>query len=108
MDIHRKLCSLYDDNIIKSTAVKQLFYEECTNIPDQQQSGWLSMFTDELVWKVSENQTFTVKDLSKCFPHISQAVMNESMTQKLKFYAQCVSILLTDDNKMKRIDWALL
>jgi transposase len=74
-EIQRKLCAVYDQNIMSEETVRQWcrkFKDWQTNVHDQERSGQPSVVSDDLVQsvdqKICERQRFASSEVSCEFP----------------------------------------
>jgi len=86
----------------------RLFNEGCENVHDDPRSGRPSVVNEDLVRtveeKIRENRRFTIMSLSLHFPQISQSLLHEIVSDKLKFQKLCahwVLKMLTEEHKLK-------
>ena len=111
-EIHCQLCDVYGEHAMSNSMVRgrmRLFNEECENVRDDPQSGWLTVVSEDFVHaveeKIRENRRFTVTLLSLHLAQISRSLLHEIVTDKLKFRKLCahwVLKLLTEEHKLKR------
>ena len=87
-----QLCDLYGEHAMSSSMVwrwVQLFNEGHENVHDELWSCGLSVVNEDLVHtfeeKIRENRWFTIRSLSLHFPQISLSLLNEIVSDKLKF-----------------------
>jgi hypothetical protein len=83
-------------------------------VHDDLQSGRPSVVNEELVHtveeKIQENRQFTISSLSLHFPQILWSLLHETVSDKFcfrKYSSHWVSMMLTEEHKMKRQDSAL-
>jgi hypothetical protein len=58
--------------------------------------------------KIQENRRFIISSLSLHFPQISRSLLQEIVSDKLRFQKLCsrwVPKMLTDEHKMKQATW---
>ena len=72
------------------------------------------MITDDLVntvdEKIRENQRFTISTLALEFPNVGRTTLRKIISENVKFRKLCVrwvSRLLTEENKLKKMSYAL-
>lgn len=67
IDIHREICEVYGQNIMSDGMVRKwvrAFKDSRTNVHDEERSGRLSVFNEDLVdEKVRENRRFTMSSM---------------------------------------------
>ena len=86
----------------------QLFNEGRENVHDDRRSGRPSVVNEDLVRaveeKIGENKRFAIMSLSLHFPQISQSILHEIVSNKLKFRKVCacwVPKMLTKEHRLK-------
>ena len=109
-EIHQ-LCDVYGKHAMSSSMVwrwVRLFNEGRKNVHDDPRSGRPSVVNEDLVHvreqKIRENRRFTIMSLSLHFPQISQSLLHEIVSDKLKFRKLCarwVPKMLTEEHKLK-------
>jgi transposase len=83
-EIRRKLCMAdYGQNVVSEDTVRQwcrMFKDGRTNVHDEEQSGWPSVVSDDLVQSVDqkfcERRHFTISEPSCEFPQILRTVLS--------------------------------
>lgn len=76
--IHRELCSVNGNSIIKIDLKKLclLLCDGLTNVHDEKRGGQLSVMTDYLIQqKLVENWRFTITDLPQLLPQVSRTFL---------------------------------
>jgi hypothetical protein len=91
-----------------------MFKDGWTNVHDEEQSGWPSVVSDDLLQsvgrKICERWRFTISELTREFPQISHTVY-EIITVRLgchKFWARWISKILVGAHKTQRMALALI
>lgn len=89
--IHRELCILYGPNSMGEGMVRpwvRFFKEGRISIHDESRIGGSSIVSDDLVKqiadKISQIRRFTISDLLQQFRSISQTVLLEPVTRKIR------------------------
>ena len=109
-EIHHQLCDVYGEHAMSSSMVRRwvrLFNEGRQNVHDDPRSGRLSVVNEDFVHAVKEKireNRFTIMSLSLHFPQISQSLLHEIVSDKLKFQKLCahwVLKMLTEEHKLK-------
>jgi len=110
-EIHRQLCDVYGEHAMSSLMVwrwVRLFNEGHENVHDDLRSGRPSVVNGHLVHaveeKIREKRRFTTTSLSLHFPQISQSILHEIVSNKLKFRKVCacwVPKMLTKEHRLK-------
>jgi hypothetical protein len=74
-EIHRELCAVYGQNMMSEGIIRQwcrMFKDGQRNVNDEEQSGWPSAVSDDLVQsidqKICERRTPTISELMCEFP----------------------------------------
>jgi transposase len=79
VEIHHEICAtIYGQSVMSEGTVRQwcrMFKDGQANVQDEEQSGWPSVVSDDLVQnvdqKICERQHFTILELLCDFPQIS-------------------------------------
>ena len=105
-EIHRRLCRVYDDNVMSDSCVREWcrkFRDGGTDVHDEGGQERHSIVTDELVQKVEQRlrgkSLFTISELSEEFPQTSRATLYRIVTDRLVYHtfrARWVPKQLTD------------
>jgi transposase len=81
-EIHRELCAVWDQNVMREGTVRQwcrMFKDGWTDVHDEEQSGQPSVVSDGLVQSVEqricERWHFTISGLLCEFPRISHTLL---------------------------------
>ena len=95
-EIYQKICEFYEKNAMSDSNVRRWvrqFNEGHDQVHNEEQSGHLSLVTDELIHaieeKVQQNCKCTISALAMKFPQISQSLIHEIATEKLQFLKLC-------------------
>jgi len=84
VEIHCQLCDVYGEHAMSNSMVRgwvRLLNEECKNVHDDPQSGWLTVVSEDFVRaveeKIRENRRFTITSLSLHLRQISRSLLHE-------------------------------
>jgi len=87
----------------------QLFIEGRKYVHDDPRSGRPSLVNEDLVraveGKIRENRQFTITSLSLHFPQISQSLLHEIVSDKLKFWKVCARWVPKMPTEKHRLKW---
>ena len=93
VEIHRRLCNVYEENVMSDGSVRewcQKFKEGRIDVPDEGGLGRKSVATDDVVERVDgidrERRRFTITELSADF---SRSALYNILTQKLRYRKLC-------------------
>jgi hypothetical protein len=83
VEIHCELCVVYSQNVMSEVTVRQwclIFKDGKTNVYDEEQSGWPSVVSDDLVQsvdqKIVEDGASQFQNFHVCeFPQIPRTVL---------------------------------
>ena len=116
-EIYRQICEVYGQNAMSDSMVRRWvrqFNKGRDQVHDEERCGRPSLVTDELVHaieeKIKQNRKFTISALAMEFPQISQSLIHEIVSEKLKFRKLCsrwVPKILTEQHKKQRMSSAL-
>jgi hypothetical protein len=90
-DIHRKLCEVCGEHAMSDSMVRRRarhFIKGRENVHEDPRSGRPPVVNEDLVRaeeeKIQENRRFTISSLSLHFPQISQSLLHEIVSGKLR------------------------
>jgi hypothetical protein len=111
-DIHRQLCEVYGEHAISDSMIRRWvrhFNEVRENVYYDPRSGRPSVVNKDLMRameeKIQENRRFTISSVSPHFPQISPSLLDEIVSEKLRFRKLCsrwVPKVLTDEHKLNK------
>jgi hypothetical protein len=96
VEIHRRLCRVYSDNVMSDICVRECcrkFRDGRTDVHDEYGQERHSIVTDVLVQNVDQclrgKRRFTISELSEEFPQTSRTTLYQIVTDRLVYHTFC-------------------